>query len=98
MTKRPFNFGMYLLAWTAAGLFYFSQQLARRLYWNDTGKWADDLVSWMVEMYIYAAFTPAILWLGERWPIERNNWKSSVLIQSFFSAIFSVVGIALETP
>ena len=92
------TYGFYVLAWTAAGLFYFTQQLARRVYWNDVTRWSDDLVSWMVGMYIYAAFTPAILWLGERWPIERSNWKSRASLHLLFSSVISVLGIAIETP
>ena len=64
------------LAWTVAGLFYFTQDFAPRLYRNERLPWRDVLAGWMAAMYICAAFTPAILWLGRRWPIgQGRRWR-----------------------
>ncbi len=47
-------------------------------------------------MYISAALTPAILWLGLRWPIERRGWPRRVSLHVLFSILFAVVELALE--
>ena len=54
----------YFLAWTVFGLFNFSRELTRRLYWHEPTHWRETLVSWMVGVYIIAALTPAVLRLG----------------------------------
>src|ERR1700677_2226368 len=61
----------YWLAWTAAGLFYISQDFMTRLSWNESIPWRNVVTGWMAAMYICAAFTPAILWLGRRWTVDQ---------------------------
>src|SRR5262245_20618881 len=68
------------LAWTAAALFYISQEFVPRLYRNETVPWAPLFAGWMAAMYICAVFTPAILWLGRRWPVEQGpRWRRAAL-------------------
>jgi signal transduction histidine kinase len=87
----------YFFAWTAFGFFNFSRDLTRRLYWHEATHWQETLVSWMVGIYLTAALTPVVLWLGRRWPIERQNWRTRVPVHLALSAIFSAVELALET-
>jgi two-component system, LytTR family, sensor kinase len=91
------GYAVYLLAWTLAGLFFFSLNLTRRLYGNDPAPWTKVLLSWMVGAYLWAALTPAVLWLGERWPIERGAWLRRTAGHLFLAAGFAVVQLALET-
>jgi two-component system, LytTR family, sensor kinase len=84
------------LAWTAAGLFYVTQDSVPRLYRGEYVPWKYVFVGWMTGMYVCAAFTPALLWLGERWPIERRIWHTGLHFCS--SVVFSVVSTAVETP
>jgi two-component system, LytTR family, sensor kinase len=86
------------LAWTLAGLFYVTQDFMTRLYWSKPVPLLDLLVGWMAAMYICAAFTPAILSLGRRWPIERGRRLKHALLHLGFGAIFSVVSAAIEAP
>src|SRR5260370_28781681 len=51
----------------------------------------------MVGIYIAAALTPAVLWLGRRWPIERQTWHLRVPLHLTLSIAFSAVELALET-
>ena len=60
------------LAWTVAGLFYITQDSVPRLYRGESVPWKYVFVGWMTGMYICAALTPALLWLGNRWPLERR--------------------------
>jgi two-component system LytT family sensor kinase len=86
----------YFCAWTVVGLFNFSRDLTRRLYLHESTRWQGLLATWMVGMYICAALTPAILWLGRRWPIERRGWLRRVALHVLFSILFAVVELALE--
>src|SRR5688572_24509347 len=89
--------GAYLLAWTAIGLFYFTQDISRRLLWNDPTPWWHPLISWLTGMYVIAALAPAIFWLGRRFPFERRKWLRPALIHLLLSVVFSVLHLAMES-
>jgi len=84
------------LAWTVVGLFYISQDSVPRLYRGEAVPWKYVFVGWMVGMYVCAAFTPAILWLGRRWPIERR--PLTAVWHLALSTVFSVVATVTEVP
>lgn len=89
--------GAYLLAWTAAGLYYFTQDFARRLLWNDPTPWWHPLVSWLTGMYVFAALTPIVFWLGRRFPFERRKWLRRTLLHLVFSLVFAILHLILES-
>lgn len=84
------------LAWTAAGLFYITQDSVPRLYRGEAVPWKYVFVGWMMGMYVCAALTPALLWLGDRWPIERRVAHAGLHLG--FGVIFSIVSTAIEVP
>jgi two-component system, LytTR family, sensor kinase len=86
------------LAWTIAGLFYVTQDFVPRLYRNEPVPWPQLFTGWMAAMYICAAFTPAILWAGRRWPLEHQRRWTHAAIHFLLSAIFSVISAAIEAP
>ena len=86
------------LAWTAAGLFYATQDFVPRLYRNEAVPWQSVFVGWMAAMYVCAALTPAILWLGRRWPLDRERrWRHAAL-HLCLACVFSVVSQSIEAP
>ncbi len=88
----------YCLAWTVASFFYFSQDLARKLYRNDPTPWQQILLSWLIGMYVVGALAPAVLWLGRRFPLAAGAWLRSIPLHFLFGAVFACTSIALETP
>src|SRR4051812_19631152 len=95
--QKLHRFIAYFCAWTAFGLFNFSRELTRRLYWHEPAPWREMLAAWMVGIYLTAALTPLVLQLGRRWPIERRTWRTRVPLHLAASITFSFVEIALET-
>jgi len=95
--RKLHRYLVYFLAWTVFGLFNFSRELTTRLYWHEATRWRETLASWMVGIYITAALTPVVLWLGRRWPIERQTWRTRVPLHLSLSLAFSAVELALET-
>jgi two-component system LytT family sensor kinase len=85
------------LAWTIAGLFYISQDSVPRLYRGEAVAWKYVFVGWMAGMYVCAALTPALLWLGHRWPVERRVVTHAGL-HLCFSVVFSILATAIEVP
>jgi two-component system LytT family sensor kinase len=90
------RYAKYWLAWTAAGLFYISQDFMTRLSWNESIPWRNVVTGWMAAMYICAAFTPAILWLGRRWTVDQAHSRRPIALHLGTSIAFSVVSTALE--
>lgn len=88
----------YWLAWTAVGLFYITQDFLTRLSWNESIPWRNVSLGWMTAMYICAAFTPSILWLGRRWPVAEAYRPRHLAIHLGASLLFSLVSTALDTP
>jgi two-component system, LytTR family, sensor kinase len=84
------------LGWTIAGLFYIIQETVPRLYRGGAVPWKYVFAGWMTGMYVCAALTPAVLWLGRKWPVERRVSYSALHL--CLSVIFSVLATAGEVP
>lgn len=84
------------LAWTIVGLFYITQDSVPRLYRGQAVAWKYVFVGWMVGVYVCAVLTPAVLWLGNRWPVERRIVNAAY--QLGFSVVFSILASTLEVP
>jgi two-component system LytT family sensor kinase len=84
------------LAWTIVGLVYIIQDTVPRLYRGGAVPWKYVFVGWMTGMYVCAALTPVVLWLGNRWAIERKVTNAAWHL--FFSVVFSILASALEVP
>ena len=94
---RPFHpYLTAFLAWTLVGLFFLSQDVARRYFFADPKPWR-EATYWIVRVYVSAAFTPAILWLGRRWPIEPPRRIIRSAVHLLASVTFAVVEVAVET-
>jgi two-component system LytT family sensor kinase len=92
------RWGAIWLAWTAAGLFYISQDFMTRLARNESIPWRNVFTGWMAAMYVCAIFTPSILWLGRRWTLDQPHYWRPVAIHLGASVAFSVLSTALEAP
>jgi sensor histidine kinase YesM len=84
------------LGWTVAGLFYIIQDTVPRLYRGGAVPWKYVFVGWMTGMYVCAALTPVLLWLGNRWPIERRVAYAPLHLGC--SVLFSILATVLEVP
>lgn len=87
----------YFLAWTALGLFLFSQGMVQKVFANDPNPWWHHLTSWMVGVYIWFFFTPTVLWLGRRFPLERSHWVRRTGIHLALSAAIAIIQLSLES-
>jgi hypothetical protein len=92
------RWGKIWLAWTAAGLFYITQDFMTRLSRNEAISWRNEFLGWMAAMYICAIFTPPILRLGRRWPLDHPLGWRPLALHFGASVIFSLVSTAMEVP
>jgi two-component system, LytTR family, sensor kinase len=91
------NYPLYFLLWTVLGLFYFSQGLTQRLVSHDPTPWWHYLVAWLSGIYIWALFTPVILFLGRQFPIDRRPRLRPIALHRLLGAGFSAFELSLES-
>jgi signal transduction histidine kinase len=91
------NYPLYFLLWTVLGLFYFSQGLTQRLVSHDPTPWWHYLVAWLSGIYIWAIFTPVILFFGRQFPIDRRPQLRPIALHLLLSAGFSAFELSLES-
>src|SRR5690349_18610587 len=96
MRQRIRLVGGIWLGWTVAGLFYIIQDAVPRLYRGGAVPWKYVFVGWMAGMYVCAALTPVLLWLGNRWPLERRITYAGLHLG--FSVVFSILATVIEVP
>ncbi|MGC4050025.1 MAG: histidine kinase [Paludibaculum sp.] len=84
------------LAWTTMGLFMFSQGVVQSRFSNDPNPWWHHLTGWMVGVYVWFAYTPLVLWLGQRYPLERRVWLRRTLLHTTFAFFVSLAQLATE--
>jgi two-component system, LytTR family, sensor kinase len=95
--KRLRSALLLVAVWTVLALFFFSRGLTQRLLRADPNPWWHHLVSWLIGCYAWALLTPAILWLGRRFPIERAVWPRRVALHVLLSVVFSLAQAAMES-
>src|SRR5215207_4648899 len=86
----------YFLAWTLVGLFFFTRELSRRVYWNEPFEWGRELTVWLVGEYIWGVLALVVIWFGMRWPLERRVIGRRVALHLLLSAAIAAAQLALE--
>jgi sensor histidine kinase YesM len=97
LKRRLREYGIYFLIWTVVGLFFFSQGLTQKFLSRDPSPWWHYFVSWMTGVYVSAALTPTVLWLGKRFPLHRHNWPRRTALHLLFSLVFAITQLVLES-
>jgi sensor histidine kinase YesM len=93
--SKVWKLGLYFLGWTVLALFYFSQALAQKVVMRDPTPWWHYLAVWLIGVYILAALTIGVLWLGQRFSIQRRNWVRRTALHLLFSFCFSFLDLAI---
>ena len=97
LQSRLRNFAAICLAWTVVGIFFFTQGLVQKSASHDPTPWWHYLLTWLIGVYLSALLTPAVLWLGRRFPFERKCWPRRAGFHLLFSIVFGVVELGLHS-
>ncbi|MGJ5817288.1 sensor histidine kinase [Paludibaculum fermentans] len=84
------------MAWTLLGLFMFSQGIVQSRFSNDPSPWSHHLIGWMVGVYVWFAITPAVFWLGNRFPLERRYWLRRTILHTSIAFLIAFAQLAAE--
>jgi two-component system LytT family sensor kinase len=96
--RRSAVYVIYVLGWLLATLFYFSQDLARRIYIGEPTPWQHLLISWLIGNLTCGLLAPIALWFGRRWPLTEGTWKRSLAIHLPVTLCLATMSVALEAP
>jgi len=75
----------------------FSQGMVQRLFEKDPNPWWHYLVSWLVGVYVWMLLTPAVLWLGRRFPFEREHWVRRILTNLALAVAVALIQLTIES-
>lgn len=78
------------LIWTFIGLVFTSQLYFGALRSEMPMEWSRASFTQFTFAYLWALATPLVLWLANRFQIERQNWRRHLLVHFFFSLILVV--------
>lgn len=85
-------------AWTALGLYMFSQDASRYWYWKTPAPLWSPLLLWLFAVWLLAALTPLILRLGVRFPLgQRGRRVRHVAVHGLASIVVAVVHVAVSS-
>jgi sensor histidine kinase YesM len=90
------RYALYFLAWTLFSVFMFSQSIMQKIASKEATPWWHYLCSWLVGNYLWALITPGILWLGRRFPLDRNHWMRRTAIHLPLSVVVGILQLAVE--
>ncbi len=85
-------------AWTALGLYMFSQDASRYWYWKTpTPLWA-PLLLWLFAVWLLAALTPLILRLGAHFPLDQRGRRARhIAVHGLASGVVAVLHVAVSS-
>ena len=92
MKRRWLNWGMIFVLATLLGLFFATQ--AQLVYESSSKKpvpWLPTIVWELAHAYVWALFTPSILWLAQRFRFERHTWLRGTLIHLPAAVAYSLL-------
>ncbi len=87
---------LVLLFWTLLGLFFASQTGMTYLYRQGHAPWGFIVQLTLSEWYIWAALTPAVVWLARRIPLSGHRWLRGLAVHIPASLAFGILKIVVE--
>jgi two-component system LytT family sensor kinase len=84
--------------WTAVGLFSTYQSYIADLVRGEARPWVRYAAANMFSVWLWAAYTPLILWLARRFRITRATWRTSVPVHLLAALALLAIESALTIP
>lgn len=85
-------------AWTALGLYMFSQDASRSWYWKTPSPLWASLLLWLFAVWLLAALTPLILRLGARFPLDQRGRRARhIAVHGLASVVVAVLHVAVSS-
>jgi signal transduction histidine kinase len=89
------KWGIAFAAWSAVGLFAIGDGAWRARLDGHDPSWR-IAAAWMLNMWLWAVFTPSMLWWSRRLPMERRRWPRNVVAHVALSLAYSAASTAFN--
>jgi hypothetical protein len=90
------RYAIALVVWTLAGIVLVEQ--SHTLGGAPPGHYRDFLLETMAGMWLWALFTPPIMDLGRRWPLEPGRWAANLPKHAVATLAFAAVDALVMYP
>jgi signal transduction histidine kinase len=80
LQRRWLRWTLVFTGWTWAGLFFASQTYLAYKYSGGQAHLAIILKLNLADWYLWGLLAPGIIWLGRRFPLEREHWARSAVM------------------
>jgi len=85
------KWSIILACWLLVGLFFGSRQYLNALYRGSNISWWNGFWGGFASFLIWAALTPSVLYLSERFPLQRLNWQRNISIHISASVVYALL-------
>lgn len=90
-TRRRVKYGAIAVIWTVFALCVTGQNYAFRMMLGKPIDWLRVFSTTAIYSYLWAIFTPVVVWLSRRFPLERRSWIQNLLLHIGLAAAFGTI-------
>src|SRR5688572_19762616 len=95
-SRRSVRYGLIWGIWTIVALFFSTQVYLMNYAEKQPIRYAQSFLVQASACYLWALATPLVLWLSNRFRIERSNWVRTVSLHFIFGLVLCSLQIALN--
>ena len=96
LSRRSLPWVLYFAIWTVIGLAFAGQLYLTQAEIGRPVNWRFALSRNLIDWYVFAALAIPAIWLANRIPLERGDWRRRITIHAVASILFSVVWMVLR--
>jgi len=94
-TMRPAGTIMVIwVGWTLVGLVFALRTYLDRMYSGPGSAFGQALAPALIEAYLWAVLTPAVLWLARRFPLDRRGWVRGLAVHVPVGVVVAIAAFA----
>ncbi len=90
--------GLVIGAWTLIAVFFSSRQILLVATNENPPAWGTTFFLSLADGYLWAAFTPLVVWVAKRLPFDRSDWWRALPLQVGSWFLIAATHITLYTP
>ena len=96
LSHRSLPWVLYFAIWTVIGLAFAGQLYLTQAEIGRPVNWRFALSRNLIDWYAFAVLAIPVIWLANRIPLERGDWRRRITIHAVASVLFSVVWMVLR--
>ncbi|MEJ7708691.1 MAG: hypothetical protein WKF84_02265 [Pyrinomonadaceae bacterium] len=94
--RRSVRWAIVFGCWTLVALFFTSQIVIQTAFMGRPVPWWRAAGWQLFSTYLWFLITPLVLWLGRRFPIEKQRWARGVAIHLVASIVLTLIHQSID--